>query len=133
MLEQEERSVNPSRARERQALYPSDVRRVARAIEREQRRVRWRKARSRRSLSIARAIAHIKRALGSTFVRRERRASAWVFFADSANPIEAALLHVPPCHTLEELQAPLRIEVLRPDLVDEQALAQALTTKLPSL
>lgn len=132
MLEQKEGSVKPSRARERQALYPSDVRRVARAIEREQRRARWRRARSMRSLSIARAIAHIKRALGSAFVRRERRGSAWVFLADPANPVEAALLHVPPCHSLKELQAPLRVEVLRPELVDEQALAQALATRLPS-
>lgn len=117
--ELEERSVqHPSRARE--GFYPSDIRQLARLVERAQRKERWRRSRAVRSAAIARAIRDIERALGAHIVRRERRGRQWLFLIKDGEV--AVRLHVPTCRSFDELAQPLEVEVIRPDLLDVQAL-----------
>lgn len=104
------------------------LRRVVRVAERFCRRKVWRRAVLLRSTRMAVVLRSVERAIGSGYVRREKGSDRrWSVFArgDGDTEVLVALVGGGDTRRLEEVRAPVKVEIVAPSLIDVEGLRRA--------
>lgn len=106
----------------------SDMRRLIRAAEKYRRKKEWRRATVLRQTRVSLCLRAFERVLGAKYAGRKKGADRrWGIFArsESGEVVVVAYVGGGPTKRLEEVRAPIPIEVLDPFLVDVDALRAA--------
>jgi len=109
------------------ALDLRDAHVLARELLRFHNRSTWRRAAQLRASRIATVVRQVERAVGDSYVARlKQRDGSWHVHATShtGELVLVAIVGGGPRHTLDDLRAPVRIEVVEPSLIDVAQLQQ---------
>lgn len=104
------------------------LRRTVRAAERFCRQKVWRRATRLRAARLALVLAAVERAMGHRYTRRERaEGRSWTIFGRDDGDVEVLVAVVGGGNTrrLEEVRAPIPIEIIVPTLIDLDKLRRA--------
>jgi hypothetical protein len=99
-----------------------EMREVIRGLKRAAHKVRWREAHTQRAGKVSGLVRGLAELLGDNCAGRVRTEGGWdVRARDGEGTVVAISVAVPKLTSWEALTAPIRVRLVRPDLVDVEA------------